>query len=208
MTEKLKLYGIPRSRAFRTLWCIEELGIPYEPVAIGFDDGTNRTPQFLAVNPNGKVPAIGDGAFSLWESLAINLYLAKKHGAGRLYPKSLEDEARCWQWSFWTANEIEGNLSQWGYNTIVLPANERDPAKAKAALEALAAPLSVLEGELSKRSYLVDPKAFTVADLNVASVMFRAHAGMDLSQRPNIKRWLDACYARPAAKKALAIREG
>jgi glutathione S-transferase len=208
MTQKLRLYGIARSRAFRNIWCLEELGVPYEQVAIGFDGTANRTPDFLRINPNGKVPALVDGPFKLWESLAINLYLAKKHGAGTLYPKLVEDEARCWQWSFWTASEVERPLGEWGYNTIVLPEKERDPGKARAALEALGAPFSVLDGELGQRGYLADAKAFTIADLNLASVMFRAWAHMDLAKRPNIKRWLDVCYSRPAARKALAIREG
>src|SRR5438552_18333968 len=85
-TMALKIYGIPRSRAFRTLWMAKELGLDYENVPTDMGNGGTRTPQFLAINPNGHIPAIDDNGVVLWESMAINLYLAKTHSAGTLYP--------------------------------------------------------------------------------------------------------------------------
>src|SRR6185437_3394897 len=82
----LKIYGVARSRTFRTLWMAKELGLDYEHVKIDFATGDTRTPAHLALNPNGHVPVIDDDGFVLWESMAINLYLAKKYGAGTLYP--------------------------------------------------------------------------------------------------------------------------
>ncbi|HEU0216841.1 MAG TPA: glutathione S-transferase N-terminal domain-containing protein, partial [Stellaceae bacterium] len=79
---EVKIYGVPRSRAFRTLWLAKELGLDYENVMIDFADGGTRQPAYLAINPNGHVPAIDDNGFVLWESMAINLYLAKKYGLG------------------------------------------------------------------------------------------------------------------------------
>jgi glutathione S-transferase len=96
----LKIYGVPLSRAYRALWMANELGLDYENVPIHFADGSAKTPEYLAVNPNGRIPAIDDNGFKLWESMAINLYLAKKHGSG-LLPKTMEDEAHAIQWSFW-----------------------------------------------------------------------------------------------------------
>src|SRR4051812_41260662 len=87
----LKIYGIPRSRAFRILWMAKELGIDYDNVPIDMGKGETRTPEFLAINPNGHIPAIEDNGLVLWESMVINLYLAKKHGAGTLYPARIED---------------------------------------------------------------------------------------------------------------------
>ena len=78
----LKIYGVPLSRAYRALWMANELGLDYENVPIHFADGSAKTPEYLAVNPNGRIPAIDDNGFKLWESMAINLYLAKKHGSG------------------------------------------------------------------------------------------------------------------------------
>ena len=208
MTGKLQIYGIAKSRAFKTIWCAEELGVSYEQKQIGFSDGTNKTPEFLAINPNGRVPAIVDGGFALFESMAINLYLAKKYGEGGMYPASAQNEALTWQWTFWSANELERLMGEWGYNTIVLPEKERDAKKAVDALAALQAPLAVLDAHLAKQAWMIPVERFTVADLNIASTMLRAHQNMDLTARPNLKRWLAACFARPAALTALKKREG
>ena len=203
----LTIYGTPRARTVRTLWMAEELGLPYENVPVATADGGTRAPSFLAVNPNGRVPAIDDGGFVLWESMAINLYLAKKYAADALYPRSIEHEALAWQWSFWAVTEVDGPIVQWAFHTAVLPEPERDPAKAEAALAALERPLRVLDGALAARPYLADPAAFTVADLNVASVMYRA-LWMDLAAAtPHAADWLARCWSRPAARRARALRE-
>ena len=85
----LRIYGVARTRAFRALWVAEELGIPYEHKPIEIGDAGARTPEFLALNPNGRLPVIADGDFVLPESLAITLYLTKKHSFGKLYPDKL-----------------------------------------------------------------------------------------------------------------------
>src|SRR5262249_49265934 len=100
---KLRIYGIARTRAFRALWMVEELGLDYEHVPIEIGPAGARKPEYLAINPNGRLPAIEDDGFTLWESLAITLYLAKKHG--RLYPTTLETEAKAWQWRLWAVQE-------------------------------------------------------------------------------------------------------
>src|SRR5262245_2207881 len=86
----IKLYGIPRSRTIRPLWMLEELGLPYENVKVSFVNET-RTPAFLKLNPNGHIPVLQDGDLMLWESMAINLYLARRYDKG-FWPKRVEDE--------------------------------------------------------------------------------------------------------------------
>ncbi|BBK32211.1 glutathione S-transferase [Stella humosa] len=199
----LKIYGVARSRAFRVLWAAKELGLEYDHVQIGFD-GSNKTPEFLAVNPLGSVPVIADGDFKLFESLAINMYLAKRAGS-TLYPAALEDEARTWQWSLFGATELDFPILDWARNTTVLPPEKRDPAVAAKALATLAPKLAALDKALAGRSYLLGEQ-FTVADLNLASVMYRL-LWADLGATPAVKGWLDRCYDRPAAKEARAMRE-
>ncbi len=199
----LQIYGIAASRTFRTLWVALELGLDFEQVPVGFGADGVKSPDFLAINPNGRVPAIKDGSFVLWESMAINLYLAKKHDHG-LYPRDLEGEARCWQWSFWTVTEIDQLMITWASNAFVLPEEKRDAAKAADALQQLQRPLGVLDNALATSPHLLGP-SFTVADLNLASAMFRA-LHMDLSAHPKVKSWLDGCYARPAAIAAVKKR--
>jgi glutathione S-transferase len=200
----LKIYGIARSRAFRNLWAAGELSIKYEHVQTDFSDTGCRAPAFKAINPNAAVPVIDDDGFKLWESLAINLYLAKKHADKGLYPKSLQDEAKAWQWTLWTATGIEEPIGIWGYHTLMLPPEKRDLKQAADALQKLAGPLKVLDDHLKGKQYLIGNQ-FTVADLNLASVMSRA-TQMDMSATPNVKAWLQRCLDRPAAQAALKLR--
>jgi glutathione S-transferase len=201
---RLRIYGIARTRAFRVLWMAEELGLDYEHFPIETGPAGARKPDYLAVNPNGRLPAIDDDGFILWESLAINLYLAQKHATGTMYPATLEGQAKAAQWSLWAANEIERATNVWSFHAERLPPAERDPKIAAAAIELLAAPFRVLDHELATNAYLLG-NDFTVADLNVAAVALRAIA-MDLSATPHFGDWLRRCYERPAAQKVSRMR--
>lgn len=204
----LKIYGVARSRAFRTLWMAQELGLSYEHVPVDMADGGTRRPEYLAINPNGHIPAIDDGGFVLWESMAINLYLAKKYGAGPdgLYPQRLEDEARAWQWSFWGMTEIERPVLTALMHRALHPEDRRDARAAEEAERALGAPLKVLDGALAATPYLLGAR-FTVADLNLASILSWARpARIDLSAVPKVAEWLKTCSDRPAARAARQLQ--
>ena len=198
----LRIYGIARTRAFRALWIAKELGLDYEHVPIEIGAAGARQPEYLAINPNGRLPAIDDDGFVLWESLAITLYLAKKHG--RLYPITLEGEAKAWQWSLWSVQEVDRGVNIWSLHAVRLPPEDRDPQRLNEALKVIAAPFKVLDGALAARPYLLGEE-FTVADLNVAAVISRA-IDMDLAATPHVGDWLRRCLGRPAAGAALALR--
>jgi glutathione S-transferase len=200
----LRIYGIARTRAYRALWVAMELGLDYEHLPIEIGDAGARSPEFLAINPNGRLPVIVDGDFVLFESLAITLYLAKKHATGTLYPATLEGEAKAWQWSFWAIAEVDRGVNIWSLHAVRLPVEERDIALREEALKVIAAPFRVLDSALAKTPYLLGDD-FTVADLNVAAVISRA-VDMDLSAVPNLKAWLTRCLDRPAARAALALK--
>lgn len=202
----ITLYGVPVSRAQRSLWALEEIGLEYEHVPTHFL-GQTKTPEYLAINPNGRIPALVDGDVTLFESMAINLYLARKYDGG-LQPKSLEDEARAWQWSFWAMTELEPSLLQILLNRVMLPEDERDPGKAEAAVETLEKPLAVLDSALADRPHLLG-ETFSIADLNVASVLgLGSFAGFDVSAFENVQRWFGDCTARPAHARSLKGRAG
>jgi glutathione S-transferase len=203
----LKIYGIPRSRAFRTLWMAKELGLEYENIAINpMGGGETRTHEFLAINPNGHVPAIDDDGFVLWESMAINLYLAKKHSRGSLYPIRFEDEAKTWQWSFWGMTEIERPVLTALFHRAILPEDQRDAALAERCEKEMGRPLMVLDSACAASPYLLG-EHFTVADLNVASILSWARpARIDLSHVPKLADWLKRCAERPAASEARALQ--
>jgi glutathione S-transferase len=200
----LRIYGIARTRAFRALWMAEELGLVYEHLPIEIGDAGARAPEFLKINPNGRLPFIEDDGFVLFESLAITLYLAKKHSTGKLYPGTLQGEAKAWQWTSWALNEVDRGVNIWSLHAVRLPQAERDAAKRDEALKVVASPFKVLDAALANHPYLLGDD-FTVADLNVAAVISRA-VDMDLSAVPNLKAWLSRCLERPAARKALALK--
>jgi glutathione S-transferase len=199
----LKIYGHIISRASRVMWMAEELGIDYDLETIDVHKDDHKTPDFLALNPNARVPAIKDGDTVLWESLGINLYLAKKHG-GPLAAQTPEDEARAVQWSMWALTEVEDNcviLIQKAMGIV-----DHDAAKIAAATDALARPLAVLEGVLGGSQYLLGD-AFTVADLNVSCVLGTlSRAKFDLGPYPKVAAWLGACNGRPAAGRIGKMR--
>jgi glutathione S-transferase len=201
---RLRIYGIARTRAFRVIWIAKELELPYEHIATEIGAAGARKPDYLAINPNGRLPAIDDGGFILWESLAITLYLAKKHSTGRLYPATLEGEAQAWQWSLWSVQEVDRGVNIWSLHAVRLPPGERDAGRLAEALKVLEPPFNVLDGALARRAYLLGD-AFTVADLNVAAVISRA-IDMDLSATPRLAAWLRRCLERPAAREAQALR--
>jgi len=202
----LKIYGMARSRAFRTLWMATELGIPYEHIPTD-NMGGSRKPEFLAVNPNGHIPAIDDDGLRLWESMAINLYLAKKYGAARgLYPQNLADEARAWQWSFWGMTEVERPVLTAMFNRAIFPEDKRDAAAADEAERQLQPPLKVLDGALAATPYLLGAD-FTVADLNVAGILSWARpARIDFGPFPQLADWSRRCAERPAARAARELQ--
>jgi glutathione S-transferase len=200
----VKIFGIPKSRAFRCLWAAEESGVPYELVATDFTTGV-KAPAFAAVNPNAKIPALQDGDLSMWESLAINLHLVRK-GRPDLIPPG-NGLSLVEMWTLWTATEVEPHQLQWFYNTIMRPPEQRDAAAAAAGAEALKQRLAVLERVLDGRDHLLGA-SFTAADLNVACVLYTAWFNkFDLAAFPRVKAWLDRCVTRPAALRARALRE-
>jgi glutathione S-transferase len=199
----IKLYGVPTSRAGRVIWMLEELAVPYELVPVSFT-GDNKKPEYLALNPNGRVPTLDDDGLILFESLAINLHLARKYGAGKgLWPASADDQSRAIQWSLWTANELEPHVIGYLLNARMLPENMRDAAKAKAAQEALPKPLAVLNGALAGKQHILGG-GFSVADLNIACVLnvgWRLKA-FDAAAYPNVLAWLERVTAREAQLRA------
>ncbi len=199
----IKLYGISGSRALRSLWAAEEIGVDYEHVSVDFRE-ESKTPEYLTVNPNGRIPALVDGDTVLFESMAINLYLAKQYG-GELYPKTAADEGRTWQWSVWGISEIEPLQMQIVVQKFFTPDEKQNPKVTAGATKGLQRPLQVLDAHLADREWLVG-EAFSIADLNVSAVMLLLEmVEFDLSGFPQLTRWLQACYARPSLARARAL---
>lgn len=212
----ITIYGVYRSRASRNFWLAGELGIAFAHVPViqayrlaapmAADAPLNtRSPEFLKVNPNGHIPTLVDDGFTLHESLAINLYLARKSG-GPLAPADVREEGLASMWSLWAATEVEPHALAVLYHMAAKPPGERDPRIAAEAVASLRGPLAVLDRAL-EGGYLMGGR-FTVADINVAEGVRYAMPAKDLfAANRNIAAWLASCHARPAFKAMMARRE-
>ncbi len=201
------LHGISSSRAFRSIWAAEEIGVHYEHVPTTFREDS-KAAEYLAVNPNGRIPALvdsqEDGELKLFESMAINMYLAKKYGSG-LLPPGLAAEARTWQWSIWGISEIEPLQMQIVIQKFFLPAEKQDAEVVRRAGKGLARPLQVLEDTLAGQPYLLGEQ-FSLADLNLAGVMELLNmVQFDLSAWPNVQAWLERCRGRDSYARAKQV---
>ena len=201
----LRIYGSAKSRTVRVLWMAGELGLAYEHKDWLPRSPETRTPEFLALNPNGRVPVIDDDGFILCESMAINFYLAKKHKSP-LYPADPKNEALAMQWSLWETDRLDRQIVNYMRHSKELSAAERKPEVAEAAWKEIVESFGVLETALAKSAWLAGPQ-FSVGDLNVAAALYRA-LSMDLGKWPHVRAWLQRCWERPAAKRTRAMREG
>ena len=200
----LRIYGSANSRAIRVLWMAGELGIAYEQKDWLPRAPETKTPEYRALNPNGRVPTIDDDGFVLSESMAINFYLAKKHRSA-LYPADARNEALALQWSLWETDRLDRQITDHARHSGSLPAAERKPEIAEKSWTDMVAAFDVLETALTKSKWLAGPD-FSVADLNVAGALVRALT-LDLGKWPHVQKWLNSCWERPAAQKARAMRK-
>jgi glutathione S-transferase len=194
----LQLYGNSRSRAMRCLWMLEEMGKSYQLIEKSTRSDDLQSAEYLRLNPNARIPTLVDGDLVLWESMAINLYLAQKY-EGSMHCDGPEVLGLATQWSFWAMLETEALLLDLLQHRAMLPEFARDASYAERdELLLKKTPLGVLNDALTRPDYLVG-NSFTVADLNVASILVWGKMGrLNLSNHPEVARWLEACLARPA----------
>ena len=187
----LKIWGRTNSvNVQKVLWCLAELDVPYERVDAGLAYGRNNEPWYLALNPNGRVPLLQDGDFSLWESNTIVRYLAAKHGLGTLCPKSLDTRAHAERWMDWQLSVLVQPVSIVFWNLIRTPATGSDHAAvAKATAEANHA-AAILDGHLAKHDFVAGPR-FTMGDIPVGATVHRwlALPGVQRPPLPALKAW-------------------
>ena len=200
----IKIYGSRRSRTTRCLWALEELNLEYEHVDLDHLAGDTQTDEYRAINPAAKIPTLVDGDLVLFESMAINLYLARAYGQGGLWPDGNHAQALALQWSFWAVAEAEPSIVVIAVERVFKPAPARDLAKAEAAENALKPRIGVLNRKLEETGEYLTEAGFTIADLNVASILGSIRmSGMDLGPWPKVNTWLESALSRPAYQRAL-----
>ncbi|RFB97364.1 glutathione S-transferase [Rhizobium leguminosarum bv. trifolii] len=213
----LTIYGVYRSRASRVYWMAEELGLEFQSVPVlqarrlaeplsGSAPLNTQSPDFTAVNPMAQIPSIRDGELVMHESLAINLYLARKHG-GPVAGQTVEEDGLLTMWTVWAASQVEPHSVR-----IVLTYDnglencEEGKQTIAAACQALRRPLAALESQLAGRQWIVGDR-FTVADLNIAEVLRYAQSEDALfDAHPNVKAWIERCQSRAAYKRMQETR--
>jgi glutathione S-transferase len=203
----LTIYGTAASRAVRPLWVAEELRLVYANAPLHYLSGGTRTPEFLAINPNGHIPVVVDDGVVVWESMACALYLAARFrpdGVASLGATTSAEQADLLRWSFWAVTECEKDALVFLMHSALMPEERRKPTLALEAERRLAQPLSVLEQHLQQHQnslpapFLAGAR-FTVADVCVASVLaWVRHAPALMGPCPAVQAWLARCLARPA----------
>jgi glutathione S-transferase len=176
---------------------LEEMGKPYQLIEKTTRADDLQSADYRRLNPNARIPTLVDGDLVLWESMAINLYLAQKY-EGPMHCAGPEVLGVAAQWSFWGMLEMEALLLDLLNHRAVLPEFARDPSYAERDELLLERPLGVLNDTLAGREYLVS-NGFTVADLNVAAILVWGKMGrLNMSGHAEVARWFAACLARPA----------
>jgi glutathione S-transferase len=200
------IYGSPRTSAGRCFWALEEAGAPYEYKNVDMRAKEHKSPAYLKLNPNGKVPALVDGEVVLFESMAINSYIAEAYKK-ELLGNSAAEKALVLQWSFWALAELQAPLIELFIQKVFIPEGQRDQKLIAENLALLPNLFSVLNSSLNYKKYLVGDH-FTLADLNVASVVTIGSAvDFDLKPYQNITTWLSVIAERPAFQRYMALRK-
>lgn len=197
----LTIYGSIGSRASRCLWTAEEAGASYKWVSVSTLDGSNRAPEYLAINPSGRIPAMSDGDVLATESMAINLYIAQNYGQGTLWPEARASQAKVLQWTFWSATEIEYYIGALFRHLVMTPAPQRDLTRIDQLMSEMLPRLDELERTLDGCDYIVG--TFSLADVHVAMQTFimQDRLGLTLSDHPNVAAWTQRCRERPARQR-------
>ena len=197
----MKLYWAPRTRSFTALWLMEEAGQPYERVLIDIASGAQRTPEYLAINPMGKVPALQDGAATLAEAAAICAYVADHYPQAKLAP-SLGDPARAkyLYWLFFGPSCIEP--------AIVQLATKIDMNPVAAGWGDAQRVIDVLDAALQKGPWLLGEN-FSAADIVIGSGLnFGVRLFKMIPSRPSFEAYVARCMARPGFQRADKIAAG
>lgn len=207
----MKLYEFAPTRSIRVRWTLQELGVDFEAVTVNLMAGEHRKPEFLAINPAGKIPVLVDDDLVLTESVAIVVYLAEKYPEKQFLPAAPQGRAEAMRWLLFTATELEQPLWRIAKHNFIYPEERRLPAEIALAREDFAAMAAVVERHMAGREFVVGDRV-TVADFMLGYTLDWAQMSDVLGGFPHLERYLDRVYARPRApmriKEAFASVRG
>ena len=194
----MKLYEFGPTRSIRARWVLQELGVEFEVVTINMLKGENRSPEFLAVNPAGKLPVLVDGDLILTEFVAIVLYLAEKYPDKQLIPATLAERAQLNRWLLFTTTELEQPLWRMARHTHLYPKEKRIPDEIALARDDFLQMASVIDQHMHDRQFVVGHRV-TVGDFVLAYTLDWAKEVNLLEQLPRLEAYMESMYKRPHA---------
>ncbi len=193
----MKVYFAPQSRAVRTVWLLEEMGHPYELERFSLGQKEMRGPDYMRINPNGRVPTLVDGDVTISESAAIAQYLAARYAPALAPDPQAAHFAPYLQWLHYAEGMIMPPINTFVVETILLPPERRNPEIAKRALKLLNRTLGAVEQHMEGREFLAGD--FTIADTVTGhAVIMARRLGADFEAVPNLTAYADRLEARPA----------
>lgn len=199
----MKLYGYSATRSLRALWGLRELGLDFDYVRVDLRNGEHRSPDFLKINPAGKVPVLVDGDLILPESTAIILYLAEKYPEKELIPADIRTRAEIYRWIMFSVTELEQPLWQIAKHSFLLPEERRSAAELTLARNDFDAMAAILDRHMEGRAFLVGDR-MTAADCVTAWLMDWADENGLMDGFTNLQAYMDRLYARPTAPPRVA----
>ena len=199
----MKLYGFGPTRSLRAIWGLKELDADFEFVPVNLLAGEHKHPDFLRINPAGKVPVLVDGDIVIPESAAIVLYLADKYRDKGLLPANLKERAEAYRWVMFAVTELEQPLWRITKHTALYPEAKRSPADIALAKEEFITMAAVLDRHLEGRQFIVGDRV-TIADCVTAYLIDWANEQKLIDGFPQLRAYLERMYARPTAPQRIA----
>jgi glutathione S-transferase len=199
----IRIYGYPYTRSTRATWALEEAGAEYEFIPVDLSRGEHKKPEFLNVNPGGKVPALVDGDLVLTESAAICTYIGEKFPSSDLVPVRADDRAHYFQWCFFAMSELETPLWTMAKHTQFLPEDRRVPAVAETCIWEFQRAADVLAQHMADREYAVS-NHFTAADILLGGTLNWARKTRISLGTAVLEAYAERMAARPGLVRARA----
>lgn len=199
----MKLYEFAPTRSIRARWTLQELGVEFEAITVNLPAGEHQKPEFLGINPAGKLPVLVDGDFVLTESVAIVLYLAEKYPHKHLLPTEIKQRAAVNRWLLFTVTELEQPLWRIARHTFLYPEAERLPADIAIARREFQQMAAVVEAHMQSRQFLVGDTV-TVGDFVLAYTLDWGNEEQLLNDCPSLLSYMQRMYARPNAAMRIA----
>ena len=195
----LRIWGRVNSvNVKKVMWCIGELGIPFERIDAGMEHGVVGSPDYQAMNPNARVPTIDDDGFVLWESNAIVRYLSLKYSLGKLCPEDQRQRADSDRWMDWSTAQLAPTFREVFWGTVRTAPEKRDLALIEKNRAATANTLDIVDRQLGKAPFIAGDR-LTIGDIPLGCyVNLWMRMPIERPAHPNLNAWHKRLLERPA----------